>query len=100
MGRAVRETYEWAIDHGAHPNPMGLVLGMEVVEKDGRRYIMSDLMTGSRLLLDVVLKVAIEAAIGCLRIFHHMMAEGAPKNDVGAIVGEVIAGYHAIKWEQ
>ena len=86
----VKESYDWAIDHGAHPNTTGHLLGLSLTEVDDRQIVASHLTGGSPLVIGGYIKSVGEAGIGALKVFHAMLGDGDAKQKLSQGIDEVV----------
>jgi hypothetical protein len=93
---ALHGVYERTIEMGAHPNELGVLGSTERTETDDAYLFDVAFLTSNPLLIALVLKTAIEAAVGALRTFRLIFPERFTFADLDDDIQKLAAGHNAV----
>lgn len=68
----VGRLYERTIDYGAHPNLMGLLMGMGMAEAEGQTTYRPTVLTGDTVPVALTLQTAAAMGVAALKVFRHV----------------------------
>jgi hypothetical protein len=96
---ACHTLYKWAIGFGGYPNEVGVLAAMTRTETAKLITFEAALVTNNPILITVVLKTAVEAAIGALKVFRLIFPERfkimGVDGEIDMLVGQLNAVFAA-----
>jgi hypothetical protein len=93
LAKIVRETYEFHIDFGAHPNPSGVISGIRIVENENSTKLVFNLLHSFEMdSFHAAIKEIARTGVAVLEIYRLIFSDEFKRNGIEERIQKVMIG--------